>query len=92
MPILTPKKYSIYWIIIEIEMTTLDIKSEITGIVCKIIASIGDHLEESDTILFIESMKMEIPVLAPSPGKLRTIHVAEGGAISEDDVLATIEI
>ena len=72
-------------------MATVDIKSEITGTVCKIVMKEGDHLEENDAILFIESMKMEIPVLAPSPGTLRKIHVAEGDSIGEDDVLATTE-
>jgi acetyl-CoA carboxylase biotin carboxyl carrier protein len=72
-------------------MATLEIRSEITGTVCKIVANVGDHLEEDDTVLLIESMKMEIPVLAPAPGKLVKLHVAEGDAISENDVLATTE-
>ena len=72
-------------------MAILDIKSEITGIVCKIVGSVGDQLEENDTILFIESMKMEIPAQAPCVGTIKSIHFAEGDSINEDDVIATIE-
>ena len=72
-------------------MTTIEIKSDITGTVCQIVASAGDRLQEGDTVLMIESMKMEIPVLASSPGVLDRICVAAGATVNEGDVLAVIE-
>jgi acetyl-CoA carboxylase biotin carboxyl carrier protein len=52
---------------------------------------VGDALSEGETILIIESMKMEIPVEAPCAGTLSEIRVEEGQAISEFDVLAVID-
>jgi len=72
-------------------MAALAVKSEIAGNVWKIEASIGDRLEEEGTILILESMKMEIPVLAPRAGTLREIKVAEGEAVAEGQVVAFLE-
>jgi len=72
-------------------MAALAVKSEIAGNVWKIEASIGDRLEEEGTILILESMKMEIPVLAPRAGTLREIKVAEGEAVAEGRVVAFLE-
>ena len=46
-------------------MAIVDVKTEITGTVWKIVASVGATLGEEDAILILESMKMEIPVAAP---------------------------
>jgi len=72
-------------------MAALAVKSEIAGNVWKIEASIGDRLEEEGTILILESMKMEIPVLAPRAGTLREIKVAEGEAVAEGQVVAFLD-
>lgn len=72
-------------------MAALAVKSEIAGNVWKIEANIGDRLEEEGTILILESMKMEIPVLAPRAGTLREIKVAEGEAVAEGQVVAFLE-
>lgn len=69
-------------------MALIDVKSEITGKVWKIDASVGDKLGEDDPILTLESMKMEIPVTAPRPGKLQELLVAEGDAVKEGQVVA----
>lgn len=50
-------------------MTTQTIRSEITGTVWKIVVQPGAELQADDTIMILESMKMEIPVVAPEPGR-----------------------
>ena len=71
-------------------MASIDVKSEITGKVWKIDANIGDKLGEDDPILTLESMKMEIPVTAPGPGKLKELLVAEGDAVKEGQIVARL--
>lgn len=72
-------------------MASEKVKAEITGNVWKIVAQAGDHLEEEQTILIMESMKMEIPVMAPVKGRLRELLVKEGQEVSEGQDLAVIE-
>lgn len=72
-------------------MARKEVKSEIAGKVWKIEASVGDSLEEEDPILILESMKMEIPVDAPSDCTLVEILVAEEDPVSEGQVVAIIE-
>ena len=72
-------------------MASLDIKTEITGNVWKIVTTVGDSLEEDDAILILESMKMEIPVAAPEAGKLTEILVSEGDTVTEGTVVARME-
>lgn len=72
-------------------MKSIAIKSEITGTVCKVEANAGQTLGADDTILLIESMKMEIPVQAPQAGLLTKVFVNEGDSITEGDTLATLE-
>ncbi|MSO54776.1 MAG: biotin/lipoyl-binding carrier protein [Rhodospirillales bacterium] len=73
-------------------MSTIEVESEVAGKVWKIEAAVGDALAEEATILILESMKMEIPVLAPEAGKLAKILVAEGDVVDEGRVLAIIEV
>jgi acetyl-CoA carboxylase biotin carboxyl carrier protein len=72
-------------------MALVDVKTEITGNVWKIVAQVGDKLDEEATILILESMKMEIPVSAPEAGTLREILVSEGQVVTEGTVVARIE-
>jgi acetyl-CoA carboxylase biotin carboxyl carrier protein len=58
--------------------------------VWKVVASEGDKVEEGDTLVILESMKMEIPVLAEDAGTLASLKVAEGDVIQEGDLIATI--
>ena len=67
------------------------VEAQITGNVWKIEKAVGDSLEEGETILILESMKMEIPVEAPCAGRLTEIRVAEGDAVEEGAVLAVLE-
>ena len=72
-------------------MADIRVKSEITGKVWAIEAKIGDDLEEEDTIIVLESMKMEIPVVAPSGGTLKEILVQEGDAVTEGQDIAIMD-
>ena len=71
-------------------MAIVDIKTEITGNVWKIVASPNDHIAEDDPILILESMKMEIPVEAPVAGVLSELKVGEEDRISEGDVIGLV--
>ena len=72
-------------------MALVDVKTEITGNVWKIVAQVGDKMDEEAPILILESMKMEIPVSAPEAGTLREILVSEGQVVTEGTVVARIE-
>lgn len=66
------------------------VKSEITGKIWKIDASVGQSVGQDEQIVVIESMKMEIPVLSPVDGTVREIRVAEGEDVMEGQVIAVI--
>ena len=66
------------------------IESQVTGTVWKLERQPGDSLAAGDTILIIESMKMEIPIDAPAAGTLRELLVAEGESVTEGQVLAVV--
>ena len=73
------------------DMAIIDVKTEITGNVWKIVAEVGDALEEDDPIMILESMKMEIPVGAPEDGVVKEILTEEGAVVTEGTVVARIE-
>jgi biotin carboxyl carrier protein len=68
------------------EMAEIRVRSEIAGSVWKIEVSVGDTVAEDDPLVILESMKMEIPLLAPQAGVVREILVAEGEPIAEGDI------
>lgn len=72
-------------------MASIDIKAEITGKVWQIAAPVGTAVAEDDPIVILEAMKMEIPVLATSAGKVVEIRFAEGDTVNEGDVVAIVE-
>jgi acetyl-CoA carboxylase biotin carboxyl carrier protein len=67
-------------------MADLRVRSEIAGSVWKIEVAVGDRVGEDDPLIILESMKMEIPLLAPRAGRVKEILVAEGEAVAEGDV------
>jgi len=67
-------------------MADLRVRSEIAGAVWKIAVTVGDAVAEEDPLIILESMKMEIPLLAPRAGTVKEILVAEGQAIAEGDI------
>jgi acetyl-CoA carboxylase biotin carboxyl carrier protein len=68
-----------------------NVEAHITGTVWKIEVSVGDRVEEGDTVAILESMKMEMPVEAEDEGTVREILVAEGQSVSEGDPLVVLE-
>ncbi len=68
-----------------------EIEAHITGNVWKIEVAVGDTVEDGDTVVILESMKMEIPVEAEDDGKVTEIRCQEGQAVSEGDVLVVLE-
>ena len=68
-----------------------DVEAHITGTVWKIEVEIGDKIEEGDTVVILESMKMEMPVEAEDAGVVKEIVVEEGQAVSEGDTLVVLE-
>jgi len=69
----------------------VDIKSEVAGTVWKIEVAAGAKVAAGDTLLILESMKMEIPVEAPRDGTVREILVAEKDVIRDDQVLLILD-
>ena len=72
-------------------MARIEIKSEITGTVWQVKSQPGDRVEEGDTLIVIESMKMEIPVIAEDGGTVKEILVKEKDAVAEGQVVAILE-
>jgi acetyl-CoA carboxylase biotin carboxyl carrier protein len=68
-----------------------DIEAHITGNVWKIEVSVGDTIEDGDTVVILESMKMEIPVEAEDDGTVKEIRCEEGQSVSEGDVLVVLD-
>jgi len=67
-----------------------EVRAEMVANVWKVVATEGDQVEDGDTLVILESMKMEIPVLAEGGGTLAKLHVAEGDVVQEGDLIATI--
>ena len=68
-----------------------DVEAHITGTVWKIECEVGQEIEEGDTVVILESMKMEMPVEAEDEGTVAEIRCEEGQAVSEGDVLVVLE-
>ena len=72
-------------------MARIEIKSEITGTVWQVKSQAGDRVEEGDTLIVIESMKMEIPVITEDAGTVKEILVKEKDPVAEGQVVAILE-
>jgi acetyl-CoA carboxylase biotin carboxyl carrier protein len=68
-----------------------EVKAHITGTVWKIEVKVGEEVEDGDTLVILESMKMEMPVEADDDGTVKEIRVEEGQAVSEGDVLVVLD-
>jgi acetyl-CoA carboxylase biotin carboxyl carrier protein len=69
----------------------MDIPAHITGTVWKVEVAVGDKVDEGDTVVILESMKMEMPVEAEDPGTVKEIRVEEGQSVQEGEVLVVLE-
>ena len=67
-----------------------EVRAEMVANVWKVVATEGDQIEDGDTLVILESMKMEIPVLAEVDGTVSKVAVTEGGLVQEGDLIAEI--
>jgi len=67
-----------------------EIRAEMVAIVWKVVVSAGDTVNDGDTLVILESMKMEIPVIAETDGTVTELAVAEGDVVQEGDLIAVI--
>jgi len=68
-----------------------EVRAEITANVWQVHVAAGQDVAEGDTIVILESMKMEIPVEAPNAGRVAEIRVAPNDQVQEGDLIAVIE-
>jgi acetyl-CoA carboxylase biotin carboxyl carrier protein len=71
-------------------VSNIQVTADVTGTVWKVLVKVGDTVQADDTLLIIESMKMEIPLAAPSAGRVVSVLAAEGEAIQEDQALVVL--
>jgi acetyl-CoA carboxylase biotin carboxyl carrier protein len=71
-------------------MPVAEVRAEMVANVWKVVAAEGDSVADGDTLVILESMKMEIPVLAEDSGTLTKLAVAEGDVVQEGDLIAVI--
>ena len=72
-------------------MSRVVVKSEVAGTMWKIETTVGSVVAEEDQLMILESMKMEIPIVATAAGKVTEILVAEGDPIAEEQPVLVIE-
>jgi acetyl-CoA carboxylase biotin carboxyl carrier protein len=68
-----------------------EVKAELVGNLWKIVTEVGQQVEEDDTLMILESMKMEIPITSPITGMVKEILVAEGDVVQEGQTVAVVE-
>jgi acetyl-CoA carboxylase biotin carboxyl carrier protein len=68
-----------------------EIKAELVGNLWKIVTEVGQAVEEDDTLMILESMKMEIPITSPINGTIKEILVSEGDVVQEGQTVAIVE-
>ena len=68
-----------------------NVEAEMVANVWKVLVQPGAVVAEGDTLVILESMKMEIPVVSPQAGTVTAVNVAEGGVVQEGDVIAVVE-
>jgi len=73
------------------EMQVAEVRAEMVANVWKVVAAEGESVADGDTLVILESMKMEIPVLAEDSGTITRLAVAEGDVVQEGDLIAVIE-
>lgn len=66
-------------------------RSPINGVVVKVVAQVGQNIQEGDTLLVLEAMKMETNITAPRAGKVAKIRVEQGKGVTAGQVLVDFE-
>jgi acetyl-CoA carboxylase biotin carboxyl carrier protein len=67
-----------------------EVRAEMVANVWKVVAAEGQQVDAGDTLVILESMKMEIPVLAEEAGTVSKLHVTEGDLVQEGDLIAVL--
>ena len=73
-------------------MARFEVKTDAAGVIALIETKVGDRIEAGDPVLFVEFMKMQIPVIVEEAGTLRQIMVSKGDAVAEGQVVAILEM
>ena len=73
-------------------MPVIELKSDITGTVWKILKKPGEQVAEDEPIVILESMKMEVPVSSPEPGTVKEILVQENATVGEGAVVVRLDV
>ena len=73
-------------------MARKEIRSEINGSLWKIVKQPGESVAEDDTLMILESMKMEIPIMAEANCTLKEILVKQGDPVAEGQVVAILDV
>jgi acetyl-CoA carboxylase biotin carboxyl carrier protein len=68
-----------------------EVRAEMVANVWKVLVAAGDTVEDGDTLVILESMKMEIPVIAEASGTVAELRVNEGDVVQEGDIIAILE-
>jgi acetyl-CoA carboxylase biotin carboxyl carrier protein len=68
-----------------------EVKAELVGNLWKIVVEVGQAVDEDDTLMILESMKMEIPITSPTAGTVTQILVAEGEVVQEGQTVAIVD-
>ena len=68
----------------------IEVTAQVPGKVFKVVKNVGDSVDAGETVIILESMKMEIPVVAPEDGTIAGFNVAAGDAVESGDLLATM--
>ena len=66
------------------------VKAPMPGMIISYAKKVGDAIEEGDTVLILEAMKMENALPAPASGTIKAINFASGDSVAKGDVLAVI--
>jgi acetyl-CoA carboxylase biotin carboxyl carrier protein len=74
------------------EKKSAEIVAEMVANVMKVVVAPGEKVEAGDTVVLLESMKMEIPVLAEAGGIVAAVKVSEGDVVQEGDILVTVDL
>jgi acetyl-CoA carboxylase biotin carboxyl carrier protein len=70
---------------------SIDVQAEMVGNVLTVYVGPGDAVSAGDTVVLLESMKMEIPVLSEHAGTVTAVNVAPGDVVQEGDALVTLD-
>ena len=73
-------------------MNEIQLETPVQGTVWKVVVKVDQTVKAGETLLIIESMKMEIPIESPRSGIVRELLVTEGEQVKQDSVVAVLEV